>query len=168
MARITPRAARGRFAVALWILAVAILAAAVIAWVVGEIAARQEADRVDARLAGSVRAAQTDFETALTDAASTAERLARSQSAQRALARGDRRSLARLAEMNEGTAFFKGGRLLAGQTGSPARRVGDVGRDFSAVLELWTPPEADRAATIAKKAEWAAASVRAARQWINQ
>ena len=47
-------------------------------------------------------------------------------------------------------------------------RLGGVGRDFSAILELWTPPEPDRAGTIAKEAEWAAQSVRAARQWINQ
>jgi len=42
----------------------------------------------------------------------------------------------------------------------------DAGRDPNAILELWTPPEADLAATIAKEDEWAMASVAHLRQWI--
>ena len=47
-------------------------------------------------------------------------------------------------------------------------RLKSFGRDPNAILELWTPPEADAAATILKEAEWALASVRAARQWITE
>ena len=46
-------------------------------------------------------------------------------------------------------------------------RLKSLGRDPNAILELWTPPDADAAATIGKEAEWAGASVRAARQWIK-
>ena len=42
------------------------------------------------------------------------------------------------------------------------------GRDLSAIVELWTPPEADMADTIRKEAEWAERSVRAARQWVKE
>jgi 3-oxoisoapionate decarboxylase len=42
------------------------------------------------------------------------------------------------------------------------------GNDYSAILELWTPPEADEAATIRKEADWAERSVRAARAWLNE
>jgi len=38
--------------------------------------------------------------------------------------------------------------------------------DFNAILELWTPPEAEMADTIRKEAEWAERSVQAARRWI--
>jgi sugar phosphate isomerase/epimerase len=41
------------------------------------------------------------------------------------------------------------------------------GRDLSAIVELWTPPGSDTAATIRKEAEWAERSVRAMRQWVN-
>lgn len=41
-------------------------------------------------------------------------------------------------------------------------------RDFNAILELWTPPEAEMADTIRKEAEWAGRSVRAARGWIKE
>ena len=47
-------------------------------------------------------------------------------------------------------------------------RLKEMGRDPNAVLELWTPPEEDPTSTVAKEAEWAAASVRAARQWIAE
>jgi 3-oxoisoapionate decarboxylase len=42
------------------------------------------------------------------------------------------------------------------------------GNDYSAILELWTPPEPDEAATIRKEAEWAQRSVRTARAWISE
>ena len=41
------------------------------------------------------------------------------------------------------------------------------GRDMSAVLELWTPPEPDPADTIRKEAAWAERSVRALRHWVK-
>ncbi|MCK4374664.1 MAG: hypothetical protein KAX19_05015, partial [Candidatus Brocadiae bacterium] len=42
----------------------------------------------------------------------------------------------------------------------------DQGRDPSAILELWTPPEEKLSATIAKEAEWAATSVECLRRLI--
>lgn len=44
----------------------------------------------------------------------------------------------------------------------------NAGRDPNAILELWTPPEADLAATIAKEDAWATASVARLRQWIPE
>jgi len=41
------------------------------------------------------------------------------------------------------------------------------GRDMSAIIELWTPPEPDPAETIRKEAEWAERSVRRMRQWVK-
>jgi 3-oxoisoapionate decarboxylase len=46
-------------------------------------------------------------------------------------------------------------------------RLRHLGRNPSAIIELWTPPESDRAATIDKEAAWARQSVRAARRWIG-
>jgi sugar phosphate isomerase/epimerase len=46
-------------------------------------------------------------------------------------------------------------------------RLSEMGRDPTAVVEIWTPPEADAAATVEKEAAWAEASVRAARKWIT-
>lgn len=40
------------------------------------------------------------------------------------------------------------------------------GRTFNAILELWTPPAADLAATIAKENDWAAQSIPYLRQFI--
>jgi 3-oxoisoapionate decarboxylase len=47
-------------------------------------------------------------------------------------------------------------------------RLRAFGRDPSAILELWTPPEPDPAATLRKEAAWARVSVEAVRQWINE
>ena len=41
------------------------------------------------------------------------------------------------------------------------------GREMSAIIELWTPPEPDPADTIRKEAEWAERSVRTMRQWVR-
>jgi sugar phosphate isomerase/epimerase len=41
-----------------------------------------------------------------------------------------------------------------------------LGRDPNAILELWTPPQEDLAATIALEEDWAAASVEYLRGWI--
>lgn len=45
-------------------------------------------------------------------------------------------------------------------------RLATFGRDPDAIIEQWTPPEADEAATIAKEAAWASQSVAKAREWI--
>ena len=47
-------------------------------------------------------------------------------------------------------------------------RLKEFGRDPNAIIELWTPPEADPAATIAKEAAWAEQSIQAARQFIRE
>ena len=46
-------------------------------------------------------------------------------------------------------------------------KLKELGRDPNAIVELWTPPEGSLVETIAKEAEWAVESVRAARQWIK-
>jgi sugar phosphate isomerase/epimerase len=47
-------------------------------------------------------------------------------------------------------------------------RLKGNGRDPSVILELWTPPAADREATIRKEAAWARQSVEAVRQWVRE
>jgi 3-oxoisoapionate decarboxylase len=42
------------------------------------------------------------------------------------------------------------------------------GRNPNAILELWTPPDADLAATIAREASWARESVHYLRRWITE
>jgi sugar phosphate isomerase/epimerase len=46
-------------------------------------------------------------------------------------------------------------------------QLGPSGRDFNAILELWPPPERSVAATMAKEADWAAASIAYLRQHIK-
>jgi len=49
------------------------------------------------------------------------------------------------------------------------RRLRALSRfDFNAIIELWTPPEAETLETIRKEAEWAQASVHTVRQWIRE
>lgn len=43
-----------------------------------------------------------------------------------------------------------------------------LGRDPNAIIELWTPPEPTREATVAKEAAWARQSVEAMRKWIQE
>lgn len=45
-------------------------------------------------------------------------------------------------------------------------RLREFGRDPSAIVELWTPPEPELAETVRKEAAWARQSVTAARRWI--
>jgi sugar phosphate isomerase/epimerase len=45
-------------------------------------------------------------------------------------------------------------------------KLRSLGRDPNAILELWTPPEADLDATIAKEAAWAASSIEYLRRFI--
>lgn len=47
-------------------------------------------------------------------------------------------------------------------------RLRELGRDPSAILELWTPPESTWAETVAKEAAWAAASVEYLRTLIPE
>jgi L-ribulose-5-phosphate 3-epimerase UlaE len=47
-------------------------------------------------------------------------------------------------------------------------RLREFGRECNAILELWTPPEADIDATIAKEQAWAEASVRYLRTLIRE
>ena len=42
------------------------------------------------------------------------------------------------------------------------------GRDFSAIIELWPAPEADMNQTALKEQQWARASVKTLRQWIQE
>lgn len=46
------------------------------------------------------------------------------------------------------------------------RRIEGMGRDMSAILEQWPPPEATPDASAAKEAEWAAASIRYLRRLL--
>ena len=48
------------------------------------------------------------------------------------------------------------------------QRLRQEGRDYNAILELWTPPEETLAATIAKQEAWAAESVAYLRQFIRE
>lgn len=48
------------------------------------------------------------------------------------------------------------------------RDLAAVGARGSAIIELWTPPQADVAATVAKENEWAAQSVAAMRRWLPE
>ena len=43
----------------------------------------------------------------------------------------------------------------------------ELKRDPNAIIELWTPPEAEMQATIQKEEEWARQSVRKMRRWIE-
>ena len=47
-------------------------------------------------------------------------------------------------------------------------RLAKKGRDPNAILELWTPPEENVEATIAKERSWAEQSVKTLRQWISE
>jgi diguanylate cyclase (GGDEF)-like protein len=155
MARIRPRAARGQLAVGFWLVLLALLTVVLAVWVAGGIAGRQERENVDARLAGSLRAARAEFAVALTDARLLAESLARSPSVQRALARRDAAAAAAAAEREKAVALYAGGRLLAGSEEGPARRdvvvVGQGGRVVGRVVAS-VPANASLAARLARAA----------------
>lgn len=129
MARLSPRAARGRLGLALWWVALAALLVAVSTWVAGEVAERHERETADMRVAAALRSASSQFERAVADTEARAERLARSEEVQRAIATRDRAAAERLAGEND-IALFAGEALLAGRNDWPARReVAVVGRD---------------------------------------
>ena len=91
-------------------------------WTFGNYAAGNARDRAEARLEATLEQASATFHGTLTSAAADARVLARSPATQRALARKDRRKLARLAEAKGRVAFFAGGRRLAGSLPADAPR----------------------------------------------
>ena len=78
LARIAPRAARGRLALALWALLLGAVVVILATWVAGQIAESQERDTLDTRLAAYLRVGREEFADALADAKTKAERIARS------------------------------------------------------------------------------------------
>jgi diguanylate cyclase (GGDEF)-like protein len=126
MARLSPRAARGRLGVALWLIVLAVVLAGLAAWVAGELAADQEAERMDSRLAATLRVAAAEFEAVLTEAEERAAALARAREVQQALATGGRRALEGLAETEANAAFVAADGGVFGEAASPARRAATV------------------------------------------
>ncbi|HZR93265.1 MAG TPA: GGDEF domain-containing protein [Gaiellaceae bacterium] len=84
------------------------------AWFVDDRLARQDVDRVDARLASALALAGSRLKTAVADADATAEKLASSRQVGRAMLRGDRVALSALVSPVPGAAVWVGGRRLAG------------------------------------------------------
>jgi diguanylate cyclase (GGDEF)-like protein len=138
MARLSPRAARGRVAAALWLLVLAALTILLATWVAGEIAARQEGENIDTRLAASLRVGREEFADVLAEAELQAERLARSEAVQRALAERDGAAAERLAARGEDVALIAGGTTLAGEIDPLVRRevgvTGENGRLLGSVV----------------------------------
>ena len=130
MARLSPRAARGPFAAALWLLVLAAITILLAAWVAGGIASRQERENVDTRLAASLRVAREEFADVLAEAERRAEQLARSEPVQRALADGNRAAAERIVAANDDVALVADGITLAGRMEPLVRReVGVTGAD---------------------------------------
>jgi diguanylate cyclase (GGDEF)-like protein len=155
MARLSPRAARGRFPAALWLLALAALTIFLAAWVAGEIAARQERENVDTRLAAGLRVSREEFADVLAEAQSRAEELARSAPVQRALAAGDEAAAERIVAGTENVALVSGGRSLAGEVDPLARReVGVAGEDGGLIgsVVVGIPLDVDLAERLARAA----------------
>jgi 3-oxoisoapionate decarboxylase len=74
-----------------------------------------------------------------------------------------------IARLPHGKGFVVEGRAAGeGQLDIPRvlKRLKDFGRDPNAIIELWTPPEADSAATIEKERAWVSSSVRFLRPMI--
>jgi diguanylate cyclase (GGDEF)-like protein len=126
MARLSPRAARGRLGVALWLIVFAVVVAGLAAWIAGEVAAGQEAERVDSRLAATLQVAAAEFDTVLTEAEERAAALARAREVQEALATGADRALERLAEAEANVLFLAADGSAFGEAASPARRAATV------------------------------------------
>jgi diguanylate cyclase (GGDEF)-like protein len=137
MARLSPRAARGPVAAALWLLALGAVTILLAAWVAGEIAARQERENLDTRLAASLRVGREEFADVLGEAERRADQLARSEPVQRALAAEDRAAAERIVAANDDVALIAAGVTLAGQverlvqrevgvTGAKGRMLGSV------------------------------------------
>jgi hypothetical protein len=78
-------------------------------WAFGGIAAQNETNRADARLAADARVALGEFQRVLGEASDKAAALARLPAVQRAFARGDRGALDRLAARNPNVSFVAAG-----------------------------------------------------------
>ncbi len=83
-------------------------------WAFSNYAADSSRDRADTRIAATARAGTGAFKATLDQATARARTLAHQPAVQRALARGDRRTLRRFAGRNPNVAFYAAGRLLAG------------------------------------------------------
>jgi diguanylate cyclase (GGDEF)-like protein len=105
--------------------------------VAGEIAARQERENVDTRLAASLRVGREEFADVLAETERRAEQLARSEPVQRALAAEDRTAAERIVAANDDVALIAEGVTLAGRveplvqreigvTGANGRTLGSV------------------------------------------
>lgn len=110
----------------LWVGLLAVLAVVAAIWVTGEIAGRHERENVDTRLAGALRTAREDFDSAVDTAGMEAEELARSPAIQRILADEDAAAARLVAERRPGVSLYASGRLLGGEPESEARRAVDV------------------------------------------
>jgi diguanylate cyclase (GGDEF)-like protein len=91
-------------------------------WVAGEIAGRQERENIETRLVAGLRVGREEFADALDDAQSRAERLARSEPVQRALAERDRALARRVTEVNPNVELIAAKTSLAGDGGHLVRR----------------------------------------------
>ena len=138
LARLAPRAARGRLALALWALLLGAAVVLLATWVAGEIAENQERDTLDARLTSNLRVGREEFADALADAETKATRIAGTAEVQRALADGNAEDAARIAETEGNVGLFADGRLLAGEASWPASRevavVDDEGETVGSVV----------------------------------
>ena len=95
-------------------------------WVAGEIAASQERDTVDTRLATNLRVGREEFADALADAKTKATRIAASPQVQRVLADEDAAAAAQIAQTEGSIGLIAGDRLLAGEGTWAASRAVDV------------------------------------------
>ena len=138
LARIAPRAARGRLALALWALLLGAVVVILSTWVAGQIAESQERDTLDTRLAANLRVGREEFADALADAETKAERIAASSEVQRALADGDAEAAAQIAATEGDIGLFADGQLLAGEDSWAASRtvavVDDEGETVGSVV----------------------------------
>jgi diguanylate cyclase (GGDEF)-like protein len=115
LARIAPRAARGRLALALWALLLAAIVVLAATWVAGEIAERQERDTVDSRLANDLHLGREEFNDALDAATARAREIAEDPEVQRALIEEDAPAAREIAATENNIGLIAGGRLLAGE-----------------------------------------------------
>ena len=138
LARIAPRAARGRLALALWALLLGAVVVILSTWVAGQIAESQERDTLDTRLAAYLRVGREEFADALADAKTKADRIARSTEVQRALADGDAEAAAQTAASEGDIGLLADGQLLAGEDSWAASRtvavVDDEGETVGSVV----------------------------------
>ena len=138
LARIAPRAARGRLALALWALLLGAVVVILSTWVAGQIAESQERDTLDTRLATNLRVGREEFADALADAKTKADRIARSTEVQRALADGDAEAAAQTAASEGDIGLLADGQLLAGEDSWAASRtvavVDDEGETVGSVV----------------------------------